>query len=284
MYIRSIVGFFLLLAAGQPAWAAPKETVLAPSSPWNLDASPSGCALRRSFGTGTPPLVLEMNRNAPSNDFEFIVSGTEIGGFTQTSRLFVRFGGLPRQQLYFKPGITARSGVKEIPTIFATAALEGRDVPRTDAQASLVEDGATKVALETGNKSVILTTGSLAKPFALMRQCTSALVQSWGLDPEEQRLLSRRLEPIALETWGNQIRDGSAVGNDGRQARVNFRLIVDRNGVPSDCKVLRSYNEPAFDAAACRMLKRIARFKPALDRSGTPVASYFTSTVIWSTG
>ncbi|KQM21880.1 energy transducer TonB [Novosphingobium sp. Leaf2] len=283
MYIRSITGLFLLLAAGQPALAAPKETVLAPASPWNLDATPSGCALRRAFGTGTPALMLEMNRNAPSQDFELIVIGEEMRGIAKASELFYRLGRLPNEKypLAFIPGTTVRGEAKNIPTVFATAALTNRAYQMADAQLSLIEGQATDITLEWSNKRLTLGTGSLAKPFALMRQCTAALVKSWGLDPEEQRMLSRRLEPIDVNTWGQQIGAATTVGMTGGQARINVRLIVDSNGVPTDCTVLRSYNKPVFDAAACRLLKRIARFKPALNRQGKPVASYYTNTVVW---
>lgn len=70
----------------------------------------------------------------------------------------------------------------------------------------------------------------------------------------------------------------------GQQGRVNVRLLVAATGRPTDCKVVRSYNEPAFDKLACEKLLRYGRFEPALDASGTAVPSYYATTVVWFIG
>jgi TonB family protein len=286
MYLRLYIGLFLAFIVSYPAIAADRETVpaLAPSSPWNLDATPSGCALRRAFGTGTPPLVIEMNRTAPTGNFELVVSGTELRGIGSNTRLTVHYGTLPGhdEPISFKLGTTERGGVKAISTIFATSGLGSSYFGESDGLLMLLEGQATEIRLEWRGKEVVLKTGSLAKPFQAMRQCTDALVKSWGLDPEVQRMLARRPQPIGHDEWVKQLDYPSSVASDGKQARVNVRLIVDEKGLPSDCKVLRSYNDPKFDAIACNTLKRIARFTPAMDRAGRAVPSYYTTTIIWS--
>jgi hypothetical protein len=62
--------------------------------------------------------------------------------------------------------------------------------------------------------------------------------------------------------------------------RVNLRLIVDERGEPSECfvepPVLPEYRE-----TACEQILKYARFKPALDADGHPIASYFVTSIIY---
>ncbi|HUD29869.1 MAG TPA: energy transducer TonB [Novosphingobium sp.] len=285
MGIRDVMAaaMAMLLAVPMPAHA--DDAVLAPSTPWVLDATPSGCALRRSFGSGEMPLILEMQRFAPGDNFQLNINGAELRGITASSALRVKYGALPHHEdpIPFNIGETAREGGKTLPTIFATSTLgdgHADDVPA--AVTPQMETQADVITLQLRSRAITLKTGPLDKPFAVMRQCTDALVESWGLDPATQNSLSRRTKALGAQSWPKRIDYPSGQAARGQQARVNFRLLVGSDGKPTDCKVLRSYNEPAFDAAACRSLMSFARFEPALDRTGKPVASYYNGTIIWT--
>ncbi|MEJ2456775.1 MAG: energy transducer TonB [Novosphingobium sp.] len=67
----------------------------------------------------------------------------------------------------------------------------------------------------------------------------------------------------------------------GHQARLNVLVLVDSKGRVNDCKVAQSYNDPAFNRAACENIRR-ATFKPALDANGAPVDSYWNTTISYS--
>jgi TonB family protein len=60
---------------------------------------------------------------------------------------------------------------------------------------------------------------------------------------------------------------------------VHFRLSVDARGKVSDCHIQRSTRPEGFDEAVCEVLMHRARFKPALDAEGKPMASYYINTV-----
>ena len=66
---------------------------------------------------------------------------------------------------------------------------------------------------------------------------------------------------------------------DGYEGIVNFRLLVDQAGKPTDCEVQRSTRPKEFDDAVCRAAMRRAEFEPALDAQGKPVPSYWIATV-----
>lgn len=59
------------------------------------------------------------------------------------------------------------------------------------------------------------------------------------------------------------------------------RLSVGPDGRVTNCEVTSSSGNSALDQAACRNLLRRARFEPALDRDGNPVASTFPKRVRW---
>jgi protein TonB len=59
------------------------------------------------------------------------------------------------------------------------------------------------------------------------------------------------------------------------------RLSVGADGRVTACDITGSSGNASLDQAACRNLQRRARFEPALDRDGNPVASSFPKRIVW---
>lgn len=68
---------------------------------------------------------------------------------------------------------------------------------------------------------------------------------------------------------------------ENRQGDVRFRLAVSNSGQPTACVISGSSGHLDLDYAACRLLLERARFRPALDRSGTPTTGYYGSRILW---
>lgn len=66
-----------------------------------------------------------------------------------------------------------------------------------------------------------------------------------------------------------------------KEGVVRFTLSVDPFGDVADCKITKSSGLKQFDERACAALKTRARFYPALDETGQPVAGTFSSSVRW---
>ena len=72
----------------------------------------------------------------------------------------------------------------------------------------------------------------------------------------------------------------SALRNE-EQGTTRFRLTVGPDGRVADCTITSSSGSSALDATTCRLMKSRARFVPARDSEGQPVADTATSAVRW---
>lgn len=62
---------------------------------------------------------------------------------------------------------------------------------------------------------------------------------------------------------------------------VYFELAISAEGRVSNCRVTRSSGEPSLDEQTCRIMLQRARFRPARDAAGQPVADVVTSRLGW---
>jgi protein TonB len=63
---------------------------------------------------------------------------------------------------------------------------------------------------------------------------------------------------------------------------VRFLVLVNETGGVAGCDVVLSSGNPLLDAMGCQVIRKRARFTPALDASGKPARdSVITPEVIW---
>jgi periplasmic protein TonB len=67
----------------------------------------------------------------------------------------------------------------------------------------------------------------------------------------------------------------------GEQGTVAVRLTVDERGRVTRCEVTVSSGSDALDSRTCEILSSRARFKPARNESGHPVADTYTQRITW---
>jgi protein TonB len=58
----------------------------------------------------------------------------------------------------------------------------------------------------------------------------------------------------------------------GEEGTVQAALSIDASGRVTNCTIVRSSTYASLDDATCRILQRRARFRPARDAAGNPVA------------
>jgi TonB family protein len=69
-----------------------------------------------------------------------------------------------------------------------------------------------------------------------------------------------------------------------QQGTVGVRLDVDKTGAVSGCTVTASSGSAALDTETCRLLRRKAKFRPALDSRQKRVPGTFTQKITWRLG
>jgi hypothetical protein len=289
----SLTGMFIapigaaLLASS--VWAqTPSELLnMAPSSHWEADYADDNCALRREFGAGDNQVVLQLRQFAPGDGFEVTIVSRTLQrsreaprvrfepdeGFFEPSDLF----GLDRGELR---GIQYGHSLRPIAAAPLTAPLPDWPEVERDARERAVTGLMVKGGFE---QDVLLQTGRMAQPMNAMRACMDNLLTQWGIDPAQLRSLSRAPKPIDLPSWSRKVQEGypTDMVRAGRSSRVYIRLIVGADGKPSSCIPDKSSSETSFGEHACDTSMRHARFEPALDINGTPVASFYATSIIY---
>jgi hypothetical protein len=132
---------------------------------------------------------------------------------------------------------------------------------------------------------LLLRTGSLLGPELILDDCGNALLRSWGLDPQVQGSLTRKVHPTNLPMVVHALQ--SEFPRDLLQseasANVWIRLLVGSDGKPSSCRVQNPIGSRITEKGSCNKLSRL-RFMPALDTQGNPVASYYATQISFRIG
>lgn len=78
------------------------------------------------------------------------------------------------------------------------------------------------------------------------------------------------------------IRDYPQAAIDGhQQGAVGYAVAIDASGTVTGCTVTATSGSPSLDATTCALIFVRARFAPALDAAGRPVAGSYASRVRW---
>ena len=72
----------------------------------------------------------------------------------------------------------------------------------------------------------------------------------------------------------------AAVGS-GARGIVGFTLTVSPDGRVIGCNITRSSEWAILDAATCNLMRRRARYTPAMDSSGNPVVGTIAQEIEW---
>ncbi len=64
--------------------------------------------------------------------------------------------------------------------------------------------------------------------------------------------------------------------------RAMVSLRVETNGIPDNCRVVRSSGDPAVDNSLCPLIEARLRFRPALDDQGRPIPYQLQYVATWN--
>lgn len=274
--------------------AKPEPLTLKPSSAWHVDYAKDRCRIARVFADGNEKTFLFFDRYGPGEYFRLTVAGNPVQTSREKGDVAVQFGPSEKaQQLHFfngtldkMPALVFTSGARVAPPsdqeIAAIAQRAPGDewidlAPVSDARLKAISNISIGAPLR---RTLVLETGPMRAAFRASDKCIDDLMTTWGIDVEKHKTMLRM--PIPQQTPARWIVSSDypmKMLTSGQPAVVEFRLSIGTNGVPTACHIQSTTRPKEFDDAVCKSVMRRARFDPALDATGTAIASYYRSTV-----
>jgi hypothetical protein len=278
-----------------PSVLAAKDPVqLAPSSPWNLHYGDTSCQLIRTFGEADKATTFVLERVAPRSNLTMLVFGGSLRsktGENDARAVFIPLTGNVLEGGHVAETVTtkkqtailwSRVNFRTKPDPFKAPREGKRDdrdlvqeaADRAEESASAAVITAVKIR-EAGRHEVVLQTGPLARPIAMMRECANEQLEQWGVNPAVEDKIVRL--PVPTQTIAGLFSSmdyPKGALREGDESTIQARLNIGADGAVTKCTGLSRFKAPGFDALVCRKLDRV-RFKPAELADGTKVPSYY---------
>lgn len=89
--------------------------------------------------------------------------------------------------------------------------------------------------------------------------------------------------PKGMGSWAARIQANypSRAAREEREGRVGVRVAIGPDGRVTSCSVSSSSGSPDLDEAACDGMTRYARFNPAQDSAGNPIADSYSTAIVY---
>lgn len=260
------VGAAIAALTFAPFWISPvlaedRPMVAAPSSQWHAALEDGLCHLMRSFRAGDSEIQLILRRRAPGYNFELNVVADPLNRNNRTPRTQYGADSEP-----LRHGYSFRLKDGDWEGFGANLPADYFDSP---VQQSLV-------VMDAFEQDFALDLQNVGSALAVMDQCLDEVVRSWGLDPVQQRTLTRLAQPNAdtNDIISDQMFRTQRVRERLGQDSMFFILMVGADGSTTRCTVEGAAGETDDAQDTCREIVRRVRFAPALDAGGAPVESY----------
>jgi hypothetical protein len=292
MVRRILVAGALASLVAAPASAAKAPLELEPSSKWNIDNCLERCTLMREFGSGASAVHLQIDSFGAWNAFRVLLNGSAIPRLDgPTGSAGVRRSGDPKPtELDTLQGNVGKTHALSFDLAFAPyisaetyRRMDDDEKRKWSAEMSRPQpdyDATVEwISVRARGTTMVLHTGSMARPLAAMRTCIDDMYMSWGVDPARQKALSQPARPT--QSTVRKVQHDYPVGPrlNGTNAYVPVRLTVDATGQATSCVVQSEGVDEPFKAAVCEHLQ--GSFEPALDAEGKPAASIYHTAVFY---
>jgi hypothetical protein len=289
-----------LVLALMPLSAKADEALsLEPSSGWAMNYADDSCRLIRIFGEGEDEVRLELRQFVHGRTIWALVSGTPVGvakrGVEEVSYRFAPDSGDiatitlrgelddgSRSAMFrasLEPFVTQRASKEPRKRELETWTLRQLEID-AEREAQIV---AFEIDLSSTPR-LVLKLGSMGAPMRAVRTCLDDLLMQWGVDPALQGTDGKGVPPVPTGSPGNWLRPSdypTRMLRERRNEQVDFRLMVDTTGKPTECAVLTMEARSEFIDATCETLMRRARFAPARDAEGQAVPGVYVNSVRW---
>lgn len=260
--MRTLIASLALVGStAAPAFGQEVPLDMQPSSAWTADFGENSCALRRQFAAGALTMFFELAKLAPGDEARITIASNSLD-MAETEPVLTLQPGDEGLHFDMFEQVTTDGGF--------SGYIISTPLP---AQASTQLSG---IAVSDGfAQPLVLQTGSLEQAMGVMRDCMDGLLEVWGLDPQEQRNLSREAGFDWQDSWvDGYFSEAENIAEDHGLGVFRAQLLLDGNGSLSSCYAYQLPEGERRENAVCDYLNENARFEAALNGDGNPVASY----------
>lgn len=251
--------------------AASNASVTAPTGKWVVAFDDSQCVASRNYGSDGEPLALALK--APA-----------VGEVVQVVVVRRGKGGRYADQLDAKISI---DGGRPINTSMI-AMMTGRDNQRLYRvnlpleQFSAVRHAKTLSIQGGGEFRETFAISQMASLLKVMDECVADLRKVWNVT--EDTAASPALRERARGSLQGLIKAEDYPGiaiDELAEGSVAFVVLIDETGKIADCTVTQTSGVAALDAQSCAIVRRRARFKPAIGLDGQPAKDMHHQRITW---
>ena len=290
------MGLVLCASIASPLLAEDDELVFTPNQRWTVDYDADSCGLRRTFEAGEDRAFLEIRRFAPGWGLQTTIASSRVPGRSRPNVRYRFTNDEEWQKAYLGISVTLESGLRgviiEPPFVDPPEleAIEGGD-PGWEAYLDSIDFKAIErqqaaainsVSLRGLGPEFTLRLGKLEAPIGALQDCVDELTTHWNIDVEAHKTLTRRALPVDREASSRMLDYPPKMVRQRMPGLVNVRLSIDETGRITACAIQMPLSDPDFEESSCADIQHAFDFDPALDKDGKPIASYWTTKVVFT--
>lgn len=261
----AIAASFLLSSAG--AWA---QDARAPKGAWVVDFDDAQCVATRPYGSEKEPLHLVLK--APPLGDVMQVALAQKGGNSAAEQIdgTVRIDNRPA----LKTNLLTYS-VGETKTRIYTLNMASKDF---EAMRS-----ASRIRIRSASLNENLALSQMENLLKIMGDCVADLRRVWNVqaDPDAPSPLQQRAKGNLAGIITGDDYPGIAQYKE-LTGGVRIVALIDEKGRVADCTVVETSGVASLDAQTCALLKRRAKFEPAVGADGKPAKDAVSQRIVWS--
>lgn len=281
--IGRVIALGVTILSSAAAFAAePRQ----PTEKWVVNFADAQCIATRNYGSAAKPIFLVLK--APAMGDVLQIGIIRSGGQDEPSQADgeIIFGDArPVKTSLLQYGDRAsdkRVLIANVPTselarlqLATTLRIKARETGFSDTR-SRIPLGASTVADET------FALGQMSKLMQVLDECAADLRKVWHITGSDSKSpdLKEEAKGNLAPLFNSDDYPGIAILKE-QMGTVSMVLLVDEQGSVADCTTVETSGVAALDAQSCAIVKKRARFKPAIGLDGRPAKSGYRQRITW---
>lgn len=274
-YSMVLAALLFQVQGAAPPPAPPPQPVLEPVGRWVADFEKDFCSVSRQFGNDHDGPVIGFKALLPNDTSIDVVLVTSDRAPPPTKRQVMRISPVNGQS-DAKDHPADIGVIKDSPGVVRSMTVDL-------SQLKSIADG-RQLRIEYGDhQQIVVRPEGIDRALNILDQCRVGLAEYWKLDTTS--LARVKTLPAALTPEANWLTSADYPDQAYTKQYNGTTIIVwtvNVDGKPTDCRILKSTGHPELDNAACKGILTRARFDPALDLDGKPIATFLVRRVIWA--